>query len=75
MDILWNVLILLLVLTILFVCMVAPRMLNRADRTPFLENTTLTEDYLIIILMLLKTHWLLSKKRLMQAMAKSLMFN
>ncbi|MBQ8627447.1 MAG: glycerophosphodiester phosphodiesterase [Agathobacter sp.] len=36
MDILWNVLILLLVLTILFVCMVAPRMLNRADRTPFL---------------------------------------
>lgn len=36
MDILWNVLIIILVLLVIYVCMVAPRMLNRADRTPFL---------------------------------------
>ena len=38
MDILWNVLIVFLILIVLFVCMVAPRMLNRADRTPFLNR-------------------------------------
>ena len=38
MDILCNVLIALLILVVLFVCMVAPRMLNRADRKPFLNR-------------------------------------
>lgn len=36
MDILWNVLIVLLVLVVIFVLMVAPRMIHRADRTPFI---------------------------------------
>ncbi len=36
MDFLCNLLIILVIFSILFVCMVAPRMLNRADRTLFL---------------------------------------
>lgn len=35
MDILWNVLIVLVVLILIYLLMIAPRMLNRADRTPF----------------------------------------
>ncbi len=36
MDILWNILIVLLVLFLLYLFMIAPRMINRADRTPFM---------------------------------------
>lgn len=36
MEILWNILIVVFVLLILFILMVAPRMINRADRTPFI---------------------------------------
>ena len=38
MDILLNVLIVLAVLILLFICMVAPRMINRADRKPFMNR-------------------------------------
>ena len=36
MDILWNVLIVLVALIIIYILMIAPRMINRADRTPFM---------------------------------------
>ena len=36
MDILWNVIIVLIVLVVIYILMIAPRMLNRADRTPFM---------------------------------------
>ena len=38
MDILINALIILAVLILLFICMVAPRMINRADRKPFMNR-------------------------------------
>ena len=38
MDMLWKVLLVLLVLLVIYLFLVAPRMINRADRTPFLKR-------------------------------------